>query len=97
MPGTWLNGATLSDENTLEKISDGKVYANEDILYGFSESNHVKLMDVKSLLIQKQEITFQIEFPHISFLWDAIRESNINLKKILLKISLQDMRIYIIL
>ena len=81
MPGTWLNGATLWNENTLEKISDGKVYANEDILYGFSESNHIKLKEVKNLLVQKQEITYQIEFPHISFLWDAIRESKHQLRE----------------
>ena len=66
-PGLWLNGATIWDDKLLEKVSDGKSYANEDLLFAFSESSDYDFNKVKELILSKINITSQIEFTHISF------------------------------
>lgn len=84
-PGLWLNGSTIWDENLLKVLEDGKTYANEDILYAFTETENVDLVDFEELILSKMKITSQIEFPHISFLWDAINESHHQIKEDFLK------------
>jgi UDP-N-acetylglucosamine diphosphorylase / glucose-1-phosphate thymidylyltransferase / UDP-N-acetylgalactosamine diphosphorylase / glucosamine-1-phosphate N-acetyltransferase / galactosamine-1-phosphate N-acetyltransferase len=75
-PGIWLNGSTIWDEKLLKIVNDGKTYANEDILYAFSESSNINFEDINKIISEKLKVTSQIEFLHISFLWDAISESH---------------------
>ena len=56
-PGLWLNGATIWDDKLLEKVSDGKSYANEDLLFAFSESSDNDFNKVKELILSKIKIT----------------------------------------
>lgn len=74
--GIWLNGATIWDEKRLKVVENGKTYANEDILYAFTEEGTIDFKNYKELILSKSKVTSQIEFPHISFLWDAISESH---------------------
>lgn len=75
-PGIWLNGATIWDDSIIQKVTDGKTYANDDILFAFSETEKISIHNIDDLMASKIKITSQIEFPHISFLWDAISESH---------------------
>jgi UDP-N-acetylglucosamine diphosphorylase / glucose-1-phosphate thymidylyltransferase / UDP-N-acetylgalactosamine diphosphorylase / glucosamine-1-phosphate N-acetyltransferase / galactosamine-1-phosphate N-acetyltransferase len=83
--GIWLNGSTIWDDKLIQKVSDGKNYANNDILFAFSEPEKISIHKVKDLLISKIKITSQIEFPHISFLWDSISESHHQIEEDFLK------------
>tara|TARA_B100001029_G_C15056147_1_gene454537 strand:- start:1639 stop:2817 length:1179 start_codon:yes stop_codon:yes gene_type:complete len=84
-PGLWLNGSTIWSEKTLNKVNDKKTYANEDILYAFTINKRIKFNDYEEIILKKQKITSQIEFPHISFLWDAIKESHHQIQEDFLK------------
>ncbi len=84
-PGIWLNGATIWSENILRNISDGKTYANEDILFAFTVSNKIIFDQIEKMILSKRKVTSQIELPHISFLWDAIKESHHQIQEDFLK------------
>jgi UDP-N-acetylglucosamine diphosphorylase / glucose-1-phosphate thymidylyltransferase / UDP-N-acetylgalactosamine diphosphorylase / glucosamine-1-phosphate N-acetyltransferase / galactosamine-1-phosphate N-acetyltransferase len=70
--GLYLNGATLWDSKTLDKINLGKNYSRDGVLISMSLDDEIPLSEFPEKLQSSIQVTLDIPARHFNYLWDTI-------------------------
>ncbi|MBT5078072.1 MAG: hypothetical protein HN820_06215 [Candidatus Marinimicrobia bacterium] len=70
--GLYLNGATLWDRETLDKINPHQNYSRDGILIAMSLEDETPLSEFTNRVKSAIQVTLDISARHFSYLWDTI-------------------------
>jgi len=70
--GLCLNGATLWDPTTLDKINPRQNYSHEGVLISMSLDEDTQLSEFPNRLQASIQVTLDIPAQHFNYLWDTI-------------------------
>ena len=70
--GLCLNGATLWDSETLDKINPSQNYSRDGILISMSLDEETPLAEFSNRIKSSIQVTLDIPARHFNYLWDTI-------------------------